>query len=69
LRFSLFWIFSSSSNKTDITHNSSVDRCNMFTRRYELEWFDVWWYESSHKCLAGNATCMKRSMQDDMNGP
>jgi hypothetical protein len=26
-------------------------------------------YESSHKCRAGNATCMKRSMQDDVNGP
>jgi hypothetical protein len=68
LRFSLFWIFFSSSNKIDITHNYSVDRSNMFTRRYELECFDVWWYESSHICRAGNATCMERSMQDDMNG-
>jgi hypothetical protein len=26
-------------------------------------------YESLHKCRAGNATWMKRSMQDDVNGP
>jgi hypothetical protein len=41
----------------------------MFTRRYELEWFDVWWHGSSHKCRAGKATCMKRSKQDDINRP
>jgi hypothetical protein len=68
LRFSLFWIFSSS-NKIDTTHNSSVDRCNMFTRRYGLmiwklaqmscrkryvyETIDAGWYEST---LYVNAT-------------
>jgi hypothetical protein len=41
----------------------------MLTGRYELKWFDVWWYAKIAKCRAGNATCIKRTMSDDMNGP
>jgi hypothetical protein len=68
LCFSLFWIFSSSFNTSDITHNRSVDRRNMHTIRYELECFDVWWYAKNAQMSAGNSTCMERSKQDDING-
>jgi hypothetical protein len=34
-------------------------------KRYVHEKIHAGWYERSHKCRAGNATCMKRSMQDD----
>jgi hypothetical protein len=35
-------------------------------KRYVHETIDAGWYESWHKCRAGNATCIKRSMQDGM---